>query len=345
MAAGGLILRQLNEQGAACGFAPLCQPHHKGAGHCHHQAQQVHGVGRQHGVAGEEHLGKQHVDGKPGAAGHKRRYEHGLIPIPLILQGPGGHHRGHTAPKAQNHGDERPARQAQLAHNAVHHIGHPGHIAAVLQKGQGQKQNDDIGQKGQDAPHAGDDAIHNQRGEHGGHAHGVQPAQHPAGDPVQAQLEVLLQPIAHCEGEEEDQGHNAQKDGQAPKPVGKQFIRPVGDCGALLPIDHNLLDNLVNKVIFLVDDVLLIAPVQHVRAVDWVLFQQLPVPLQQLDGVPAVVGQLWIAGLQGLCQLVNFVLYLVAVDHSELAVVLVLVPRPGALGRGPAAVVVNQRHI
>ena len=127
--------------------------------------------------------------------------------------------------------------------------------------------------------------------------------------------------------------------------MGEQFIRPVGDCGALLPIDHNLLDNLVNKVIFLVDDVLLIAPVQHVRAVDWVLFQQLPVPLQQLDGVPAVVGQLWIAGLQGLCQLVDFVLYLVAVDHSELAVVLVLVPGPGALGQGPAAVVVNQRHI
>ena len=41
-----------------------------------------------------------------------------------------------------------------------------GHISAVLQKGQRQKQNENVWQESQDATHTGDDAIYQQRAQH-----------------------------------------------------------------------------------------------------------------------------------------------------------------------------------
>ena len=64
--AGSLVFRQLNEQGVFSLLLPVDQVHHKGAGDGHHNAQQVHGVGHQQRVVGEEQLGEQHIDGQPG---------------------------------------------------------------------------------------------------------------------------------------------------------------------------------------------------------------------------------------------------------------------------------------
>ena len=58
-----------------------------------------------------------------------------------------------------------------------------------------------LGRNGQDSAHAGDNAVHNQRGEHGVHVHGA-PAQRKRLPEmaVQSQLEVSLQPISHRKG-------------------------------------------------------------------------------------------------------------------------------------------------
>ncbi len=62
--------------------------------------------------------------------------------------------------------------------------------------------------------------------------------------------------------------------------MGQKAVGPVGDGGALLPVDHHLPYYLVDKVVLLVYYVPLIAAVQHVGPVYWVLLQKLLVPLQ-----------------------------------------------------------------
>ena len=120
-----------------------------------------------------------------------------------------------------------------------------------------------LGKNQQNAAHAGDDAVHYQGVEQRRHMERLQPGGHPAGNHVQPQLEVAFQPVAHRKGEEEHQGHNAQEDGQAPNPVSQQLVGLVGD-GLLGGLVHqHLLDDLVDEVILLVDDVLLVAAVQH----------------------------------------------------------------------------------
>ena len=84
-------------------------------------------------------------------------------------------------------------------------------------------------------------------------------------------------------------------------------------------------DDLADEVVFLVDDVGLVAAVQHPGQVHRVFFGDLLVPLQQLDGVPAQVGQAGVAAAQLGDDLVDLVLDLVRVDHGVFGMVVVLV--------------------
>ena len=246
-----------------------------------------------------------------------------FVPVPLVLQGAGGHDGRHRAAKAQHHGDEGPARQAQPAHNAVHDVGHPGHVAAVLQKGQGQEQDEDVGQEGEDPSYAGDDAVHQQGDHRRRDVQRLQSVPDASGEKLQACLEVALEPVADGEGEEEHQGHDDQEDGQAQPAVDQEPVGLVGDGGLPVLVHQHLLDDLVDEVVLLVDDVLFVAPVQHVGQVHRVLGGDFLVPLQKLEGVPAVVLQIGVLRPQGVYHQVNLVLQLVGIHHGVLRVVMV----------------------
>ena len=144
----------------------------------------------------------------------------------LVFQGAGGHDGRHRAPEAQQHGDEGLARQAQLAHDPLHHIGHPGHIAAVLQQGQAEEQDQDVGQEGDDGAHAGDDAVHHQGGEHVPGVEAASAASAPSESQPISSSRVALEPVPDGEGEEEDDRHDAQEDGDAPHPCWSAAGRP-----------------------------------------------------------------------------------------------------------------------
>ena len=63
-------------------------------------------------------------------------------------------------------------------------------------------------------------------------------------------------------------------------------------------MEQDFTDDFPDEVIFLVDDVRLIAAVQHLGKVHRVLLRDLLILLQQLQRMPAVVRQTWITTLQ-----------------------------------------------
>src|SRR5699024_10750432 len=93
---GAFVFGQLNEQGTALLVRPhpsQDESHH----YAHHQSDDIHGKGGQHGPFAEEHLAEQHIDGQLGAAGHKGGHQNGVQPVPGFFQSPGSHDGGNTA--------------------------------------------------------------------------------------------------------------------------------------------------------------------------------------------------------------------------------------------------------
>ena len=85
--AGGLIFRQLNQQ-IIFRFSPVNQMDDRRYQDSDHQADQVHGIGHEHGAFLKEHLGKQDVDWQTGAATHKGRNQHDLKTVTPVFQRP-----------------------------------------------------------------------------------------------------------------------------------------------------------------------------------------------------------------------------------------------------------------
>ena len=179
-------------------------------------------------MAAEEHLCKQDIDGEPGVAAHKRRHQHHLVPVPLVFQGPGCHHSRHRAPKAQEHGDEGLPRQPQTAHHVFHYIGHPGHIPGIFQETQCQKQDQDIGQEGDNGPHAPQDPVDDQgfQGIADGPG-GEQPFQ-AVPEPADEVFHIAFQHIPYGEGQEEHHPHDQQEHRDGQNLVGHDGVNAVG---------------------------------------------------------------------------------------------------------------------
>ncbi len=62
-------------------------------------------------------------------------------------------------------------------------------------------------------------------------------------------------------------GHDSQKDGDTPHFAGEQFVRPLGEQILPFLVEQDFTDDFPDEVIFLVDDVRLIAAVQHLGKV------------------------------------------------------------------------------
>ena len=88
-------------------------------------------------------------------------------------------------------------------------------------------------------------------------------------------------------------------------------------------MDHHLFHDLLNQIILLVDDLRLIVFVQNMRQVHRAFPGHFLISFQQLDGVPAGVGQPGIFMLQSLCNGVNAKFHHLVIDHG---IVVVLMP-------------------
>ena len=124
------------------------------------------------GLGGRDSVGREfHDEGQvvvlDEAAHHLGRDdghddEHGDQAALVVLDSTGGHNGGYVAAEAHDHGYERLAVQAYLVHELVHDEGGAGHVSGVLQQGNEQVENQDVGQEYQHAAHSSDDAVHYQ---------------------------------------------------------------------------------------------------------------------------------------------------------------------------------------
>ena len=80
-------------------------------------------------------------------------------------------------------------------------------------------------------------------------------------------------------------------------------------------IDQNLPDDFLNKIILLIDNVGFIVPVDHIRHIDRITCRDFLILPQQLNGVPAVIGQVRMFPLQLCHDKINLVLNSITVNH------------------------------
>ena len=152
------------------------------------------------------------VNWQLGTAGHKRSDNDGHFPVTLTAQCTGGHDSGHTAAKANQHWHKASARQADFTQQLIHNKRHPGHIPAVLQQRQEEKQRYDHRKKGQYASHTVADTVYDQRLQPVTDLHGRQQVSHLItcyGNPI---LQQRLHSTANrTEGQIENAQHDQNK--------------------------------------------------------------------------------------------------------------------------------------
>ena len=154
-----------------------------------------------------------------------------------------GHDGGHAAAKADEHGHEAAAGEAQAPQQLVHHEGHARHVAGVLEDREQDEEDHDDRQEREHAAHAGEDAVDHEAVHHGvepeGRERGVNLRRHP----VNAQGEKVGEPLADdVEREPEDERHDGDEDrdgGVAAREdaVGRDRARVLA---ALARLDHAL---------------------------------------------------------------------------------------------------------
>ena len=152
--------------------------------------------------------GKQADDGHLGAAGDEAGGHDGHLPVPVLLDGAGGHDAGHAAAGGHQHGDEALAGQAEAAEDPVHDEGDAGHVAHVLQDSQQEEQHQHLGHEAQHGAHAGHDAVLDQA---------VQPVGH-HGSPLRVEQEAVKEaghPLTEDDVVGEVGGDGADGDGPA----------------------------------------------------------------------------------------------------------------------------------
>ena len=77
----------------------------------------------------------------------------------VVLNGTGSHDAGNAAARADQHGDEALAGQAELTEDTVHDKGDTSHVANVFEDGQQEEQHDHLRHEAQHRANAADDAV------------------------------------------------------------------------------------------------------------------------------------------------------------------------------------------
>lgn len=92
---------------------------------------------------------------------------------------------------------------------------------------------------------------------------GRKPISRGSGNQLHQKLHIALQPVSHSKGQKKHQCHDTEENGNAQNPVGQKTVHMIGQLRFLGLVYHDLLHDLLDKIIFLVDDIRLIAPVQY----------------------------------------------------------------------------------
>ena len=114
-------------------------------------------------LMGREKCGSQEaVDRQFRRAAHERRQHDGHLAVTLRRHGPGRHNARHRAAESDQQRHDGTAGKADFAQRFIHDEGDARHVSRIFQQGQEEKQDDDDGNKAQDASHTGKDAFYHQ---------------------------------------------------------------------------------------------------------------------------------------------------------------------------------------
>ena len=91
-------------------------------------------------IAREKGRCKQGIDRKLCRAAHKGSEQDRHLPIPFGGKGAARHNARYGTAKSHQHGNNTPAGQTDFSQQFIHDKGDSGHIAAVFQYGQEEKQ-------------------------------------------------------------------------------------------------------------------------------------------------------------------------------------------------------------
>ena len=114
------------------------------------------------GAAAEQSAGDHADEGHFRAAGDKGGGHDRHAAITLVFNGTGSHNARHAAADADEHRDEGLAAQAELTEDTVEHEGDTGHVAAGLEEGQHQKQDEHLRYEAEHRADTGDNAVEDQ---------------------------------------------------------------------------------------------------------------------------------------------------------------------------------------
>ena len=106
---------------------------------------------------------EQGDDRQLSATGNERGGHDRHAAVLLVLDGLGSHDAGDAAARGHEHGDKGLTGQAKAAEHAVHDEGDAGHVAAVLQEGQHDEQQEHLRDEAEDGAQAADDTVADQR--------------------------------------------------------------------------------------------------------------------------------------------------------------------------------------
>lgn len=170
---------------------------------------------------------------------------------------------GTVQPNAQYHRKEGPSGKPHLSHNAIHNIGYPCHIAAVLQNGKRQEQDKNIRDKGKDTSHTRYDSINNQGNHPVSHMQSGHSCSHQLRYDSQRIFQSTLQEIANKKGKKKYQRHNAQEYRHAPNGMGQHLIYPVRARRFPVLVKKHFLDDFFYIFVFLFRDILFIIAIYN----------------------------------------------------------------------------------
>jgi len=105
--------------------------------------------------------------------------------------------------------------------------------------------------------------------------------------------------------------------------MGQKMVDPIRAGCFGIPVDQRFLNDFLNKVVFLVDDLLTTGVRQPFGKGNGVFLHNDRVAFQNFHGVPTVVGHIGILLFQLFLDNVDFILDLIAVHHGKFVVMVV----------------------
>ena len=147
---------------------------------------------------------RDHGDkGNLGSAGDKGRSHDRHAAVTLVLDRSGSHNAGNAAARADQHGDEGFAGKAEFPENTVQNEGDSGHIAARLEEGQHEEEDQHLWNKSKHRADAGDNAVQDQTLENTGNSGFVEDTlddDRDAGNPCAVFGGIRFSALVFCEG-------------------------------------------------------------------------------------------------------------------------------------------------